>query len=197
MASEAGTSPRDVVRVRPATPDRWQDVVTVIGTRGDPSWCWCQYVRLRGRAWEAATTADNRAALRGQVTGGDVPPGVLAYRDDEPVGWCAVGPKQDYPRLVASRTTGDALDGVWSVSCFVVRVGHRRLGVAGELLTGAVGLARRHGAGAVEAYPVDPAARRSVSSAELFHGTLGLFLGAGFTEVDRPTPARAVVRLEL
>jgi hypothetical protein len=31
------------VQVRPATADRWSDLVRVFGRRGeDPSWCWCQ-----------------------------------------------------------------------------------------------------------------------------------------------------------
>jgi GNAT superfamily N-acetyltransferase len=86
---------------------------------------------------------------------------------------------------------------VWSVTCFVVRVGHRRAGVARALLDGAVRLARDSGARVVEAYPVDVAAKRSTSSAELYHGPLSTFLAAGFHEVARPRPSRAVVRLEL
>jgi GNAT superfamily N-acetyltransferase len=82
---------------------------------------------------------------------------------------------------------------VWAVTCFVVRVGHRRRGVASALLDGAVDLARRHGAAVVEGYPVDTSARKA-SSAELYHGPLSVFGAAGFTEVARPSPARAVVR---
>lgn len=190
-------SDQRAIEVRPATDDRWEDVVTVMGTRGDPSWCWCQFFRLRGKAWEAARAQDNRKALQEQVCSANVPPGVIAYRDAEPVGWCAVAPKSDYPRVVASRTTGDDVEGVWSVTCFVVRVGHRRKGVGRELLAGAVELARAQGAAVVEGYPVDVTARSSVSAAELFHGSLTLFTGAGFTEVSRPSAGRAVVQLEL
>lgn len=185
------------VRVRPATAECWPDLATVMGTRGDPSWCWCQFFRLRGQAWRDSSKAANKAALFEQVVCSDVPPGVIAYRGDEPVGWCATGPKLGYPRLLASRTSGDATSGVWSVTCFVVRAGHRRQGVAGALLRGAVELARAHKAAVVEAYPIDASKRRSVSAAELFRGPLSLFLEAGFTEVGRPSPARAVVQLDL
>ena len=82
-------------------------------------------------------------------------------------------------------STEDA-EGLWAVTCFVVRVGERRRGVAGPLLDGAVDLARRHGASVVEGYPVDPAARAGVSSSELYHGPLQVFERAGFTEVTRP-----------
>jgi GNAT superfamily N-acetyltransferase len=191
----------ETIDVVPATAERWDAVVTVMGVRGDPSTCWCQFFRLRGRDWRAATPKANRAALHRQVAQADGPaPGVLAYSGDEPVGWCAVAPKASYPRVCASRTSAVAdedLHGVWSVTCFVVRVGYRRRGVAHALLRGAVDLAQRAGSTIVEGYPVDPAARSSVSAAELYHGTVSVFRDAGFVEVRRPSPARAVVQLAL
>lgn len=200
-AARQGNQP-DVVaegqlQVYPATPDRWCDVVTVMGQRGDPAYCWCQYFLLRGKAWQAATAEDNKARLRQQIETCEYPPGVLAYLAGEPVGWCAAAPKRNYPRTVASPITGDDVHAIWSITCFVVRVGQRRRGVAGALLTGAIDLARTGGAALAEAYPVDPTARKSVSAAELYHGTLSLFLDAGFEETRRPYPARAVVQLRL
>jgi GNAT superfamily N-acetyltransferase len=128
---------------------------------------------------------------------------VLAYRDGEPVGWCAVAPRPTYTRLPRTEVLrgtqpvelGDAA--VWSVTCFVVRVGHRRAGLSRVLLDGAVRLAREGGARVVEGYPVDVAAKAATSSAELYHGPLSTFLSAGFRVVARPRPARPVVRLEL
>lgn len=185
------------IRVLPATAERWPDLGTVMGTRGDPSWCWCQYFRLRGQAWrDASKSGNNKPVLREQVVSSKVPPGVIAYLGDEPVGWCGAGPKRGYPRLVASRMFGGADEGVWSVTCFIVRAEYRRRGISSALLAGAVDLARTHNASAVKAYPVDISHRRSVSAAELFHGALPLFINAGFAEVSRSSPARALVRLE-
>jgi GNAT superfamily N-acetyltransferase len=194
--SEAGVRIGGVLEIRDLTPDRWDDVVPVMGTRGDPAWCWCQYFRLRGKAWQNSTRERNCAALREQVETGV--PGVLAYTDGLPVGWCAVARRQSYERLAHSDVAGAVPDedGLWAVTCFVVRVGHRRRGTAAALLDGAVGLARRGGATLVEAYPWDLAVRRA-SSAELYHGSLSIFLGAGFIEVARPLPHRAVVRRHL
>jgi GNAT superfamily N-acetyltransferase len=81
------------------------------------------------------------------------------------------------------------------VTCFVVRRGARRQGLAGPLLDGAVALARDAGATTVEGYPLDLAVRTSTSAAALYHGPLSVFLRAGFTEVARPAPDRPVVRL--
>jgi GNAT superfamily N-acetyltransferase len=188
--------------VAAATPDRWADVEIVFGTKGDPARCWCQWFYAGAQA-TAAFAAANREALHARVQQGQQPPGVLAYRDDEPVGWCAVAPRPTYTRLPRSEALRDtpadelADPTVWSVTCFVVRVGHRRGGVARSLLDGAVGLARESGARVVEAYPIDVAAKRHTSSAELYHGPLSTFLSAGFREVARPRSFRPVVRLEL
>jgi GNAT superfamily N-acetyltransferase len=199
--SEAGWH-AGAVDVAPATPARWADVEVVFGTRGDASRCWCQWFYADSQVAAGARAEANREALREQVRQGP-PPGVLAYRGGEPVGWCAVSPRPTYTRLPRSEalrgTPEDELadPAVWSVTCFVVRVGHRRGGVAAALLDGAVGLARESGARVVEAYPVDVAAKARTSSAELYHGPLSTFLAAGFREVARPRPTRPVVRLEL
>jgi len=76
---------------------------------------------------------------------------------------------------------------------------------AGALLAAAVEHAVAHGAAVVEGYPVDPAQRPKAGPADLYHGTLGLFLAAGFTVVtggaltggvvSGAVPGRAVVRL--
>jgi GNAT superfamily N-acetyltransferase len=188
-----------MVTVADATAERWDDVAAVMGTRGDPSRCWCQRFRGHRADFHAASVGQRRAALAGQVAG-DVPPGVLAYGDGgAPSGWCAVAPRADYPRLTTYRVAGTTSDedGLWAVTCFVVRVGARRQGLAGVLLDGALDLARRHGARVVEGYPLDTTVR-AASSAELFHGPLSVFLRAGFREVGvRTTPARPLVRLLL
>jgi ribosomal protein S18 acetylase RimI-like enzyme len=188
--------------VRPATPDRWEDVVQVMGTRGDPSRCWCQFFHLRGRAMSESTPASNRDRLCMQIEQSKVAPGVLGYAGDDPVGWCQVVPKHDLARLLHSPNSAAPLDepdpdDLWAITCFVVPPRHRRRGVAHELLDGAVAHAASHGAAAVEGYPVDVANRGRMASSEIYHGTLSLFLGAGFREIRRPSRTRVVVRRDL
>jgi len=192
------------VRVEPSTPERWDDLVALFGTRGDPAHCWCQFFRRPGVQWDLGDVAGNRSALESEVSGGDRAPGVLAYAGDLPVGWVAVAPRTGYGRLMASRAlaavTGDDLDDerVWSLTCFVVRVGWRRRGVSAALLAGAVDFARAQGARVLEAQPVDVAARAArPSGAELYHGVASTFLRAGFTEVGRTAPSRPVLRYPL
>ena len=91
----------------------------------------------------------------------DPPPGVLAYDDDEVVGWAAVHPRAD-TSFARSRKIPhvDDLD-VWSVWCIRVRPGHRKQGISHHLLAGAVDFARANGAVAIEGYPLDNKGPRS------------------------------------
>jgi ribosomal protein S18 acetylase RimI-like enzyme len=199
------------LEIRPATDEIWDDVSQVFGTRGDPARCWCQWFRVRNEGWRTATTASNRGALKQQVqdasSGAAPPPGLVAYLDGEPVGWVALAPRHDYSRVLASNlmraaqnagVAGEEDDpSVWAITCFVVRTGFRRRGLAEDLLRAAVGFARDQGAEVVEGYPVDVASKTRVSSSELYHGTLSLFRRNGFEEVARSGAARPVVRLQL
>jgi ribosomal protein S18 acetylase RimI-like enzyme len=191
------------VRVMPIARAPWSDVDAVFGTRGDPARCWCQYFKGTAESWRTGDRQAFRDALHDQARAEGPGPGVIARRDGQAVGWCAVEPRSAYPALARSRLLRDHLatpehePSVWSVTCFVVPVRFRHQGVAQALLAGAVEHARRQGARTLEAYPVDAARKDRVSAAELYHGPLSLFLAAGFTEAARPSDSRAVVRLEL
>lgn len=188
-------------------PAAWPDVKRLFGVRGEPSRCWCRFFALTGADWNDSTPSDRKNQLQAKFDAGTPAPGVLAFRDGRPVGWCAVEPRDCYPRILRSQVvkaagpaahsgTGGKPEGpVWSVSCFVVAPGHRRSGVAAALLRAAVGHALGHGAGIVEGYPVDPTLRPKAGPADLYHGTLKLFLDAGFEVVSDAVPGRAVVRL--
>jgi GNAT superfamily N-acetyltransferase len=186
--------------IAPATVERWPDLVTVFGTRGDPSWCWCQFFLTTGNGYRDSAER-NRADLERQVREAEVPPGLLAYRSGEPIGWLQLGPRTSYPRVtgqaVMATVVGDRDVGqrVWRTTCFVVRVGHRRQGVAGELLAAGVKYAAEHGADVLEGHPVDVSARPSrPAGAVLYHGTMSMFTDAGFVEIGRTAPTRPVMR---
>jgi GNAT superfamily N-acetyltransferase len=170
------------IEVVPATPDRWADVVTLLGGNGDKG-CWCQAPRGRAVGFGKAQPGARRQALRTQIEHDDPPPGLLAYVDDEIAGWCGFGPRPELPRLVRSRTI-PAIDdqAVWSILCFNIRVGYRRQGVAAALLDGVVELARRSGAPGVEAYPIDPEGSR-VNANFGYVGLTTMFEKAGFRRV--------------
>ena len=87
-------------------------------------------------------------------------------------------------------------DGVWAVTCFVTRNGFRRRGVSRALAHAAVEFARSRGARAVEGYPIITRPGQEFSWGELYVGSRSIFADAGFAEVSRPTPRRAVMRID-
>jgi GNAT superfamily N-acetyltransferase len=169
------------VEVRPATSELWPDVVTMLGADLDVG-CWCQ--AWRGRDEIAKAAGETRPeTLRRQIENDFPPPGYLAYIGEEVVGWAGVGVRTRTPRLMNSRTI-PLVDGqpVWSIGCFLVRVGYRRKGVATALLDAILDAARAAGAPGVEAYPIDPAGRRANANFA-FVGLASMFDRAGFRRV--------------
>ena len=165
----------------PVTPDRFEDLADVINRTRRANHCWCLSHRLRPEEIEGLGGGSREQAMR-RLCERDHPPGVVAYRDGEPVGWCNIGPRTEITRLTGSRLIRPIDDTpVWSIVCVVVRSGHRRQGVTAPLLEGAVDYAASHGAPAVEAYPVDPAGRMDLTMA--FVGTRAMFDRAGFQVV--------------
>jgi len=169
------------IEVVPATPERWADLVTLLGGNGDKG-CWCQAPRGRAVGYGSSEPGARRQALRAQLDE-DPPPGMLAYLDGEIAGWCGFGPRPNLPRLERSRTIPKIDDlPVWSILCFNVRVGYRRRGIAAGLLDGVVDFARRSGAPGVEAYPIDPEGGR-VDVGFGYVGVTPMFEKAGFRRV--------------
>lgn len=110
-------------------------------------------------------------------------PGVLAYVDAQPAGWCSVAPRSTYRRLMNSRTIPFVDDrDPWSVVCFVVRAGYRKRGLMHALLEGAVEHVRLEGGEVVEGYPADAGdGRIDVTSG--YVGTTRLFEAHAFERV--------------
>ena len=192
------------LRVVPADTAPFADIEAVFGTKGDPAHCWCQWYKIPGSDWRGIGDEALRERLQAQLHSPGAGPGLLAYDGDVPVGWCAVEPRANLPRLKQSRLIADHtpnpdLDepGIWSISCFVVPRAHRRRGVARALAEAAVEFARANGGRIVEGYAVDPTKHAKIPAADLFHGTVSMFVDAGFTEMVRPNADRAIMQLQL
>lgn len=194
------------ISVVPANEVSWADLETVFGDRGDPARCRCQYFRVPRDEWRSLSVPERSERLREQThceePDAESTSGLVAFRDGEPVGWCAVEPRTTYRRLMtarvpwAGRAEDKSDDTVWSVTCFVTRSGFRRQGVSTALAAATVDFASHRGATAVEGYPMITLPGQQVSWGELFVGSRKIFVEAGFREVSRPTPRRAVMRID-
>lgn len=193
------------ITVVPANEAPWDDLQTVLGTRGQAPRCQCQRYKLQRRESFASFPVEERAHRLRQQTdcgrpGAPRTSGLVAYLDAEPVGWCAVEPRTAYTGLVRNnrvpwdgRTEDKADDTVWAVTCLFTRVGFRRRGISRALARAAVDFARERGARALEGCPMTT---KDALSEELHVGTAGVFRDAGFAEIGRPTSRRAVMRID-
>lgn len=180
------------IRVERADGDRWDDLCLLFGRAGASNGCWCQYWIL-GTGYHRRDRGLNKDALARECIHDGTPPGLIAYNDDgRAVGWARLSPRSQLAWLnerFAARLPVD--DGVCSLSCFYVPNRAGGAGVMTALIAASTKVARSEGL-TLEAYPVDPTADNATRNR--FTGLLGPFLRAGFTEVQRLSPDRAVVR---
>jgi GNAT superfamily N-acetyltransferase len=184
------------ITVRPADGGTWGDVETLLGQRGSVKGCWCMFFRQTPRQRRADWGEGNREALRRLVDSG-ARPGLVAYRDGVPAGWCGVAPREQYSRLDRSPVSKPVDDEpVWSLVCLFVDRAHCGRGVARALVRAAVEYAREQGVRVVEAYPVDDT-MGPVPADSAYHGLVTLLRSERFGEVARRTPKRPVMRRQL
>jgi GNAT superfamily N-acetyltransferase len=197
----------DDIRVIPANEASCEDLLAVFGDRGSSATCFCQRYKLQPReAFSRVPREERRDRLLEQTRCGDpaatATTGLLAYLEEEPVGWCAVEPRPAYFGLARvyrvpweGRDEDRSDESVWSVTCVLVRAGFRGRGIAYELASAAVEHARARGAQALEAYPY----RKEVGEVtwdEIHPGTESIFAAAGMHEITRPGKRRVVMRID-
>jgi hypothetical protein len=79
----------------------------------------------------------------------------LVFESDRCVGWCQFGPPDEVPRIKSRREYEKGLARLpdWRIACCYVGKGHRRQGVAGAALAGALDLIAAHGGGRSKGIP--------------------------------------------
>jgi GNAT superfamily N-acetyltransferase len=177
----------------PLTIDRWADFERLFGERGAYGGCWCMWWRLKRTDFQKQQGEGNRRAMKQIVDSGEIP-GILAFADGEPVGWCSVAPREHYSSLNRSPVL-KRLDEtpVWSIVCFFVAPRYRNRGLTAALIRAAIEYVRRQGGKVVEAYPTSPRSAR-VAPVSSFMGLPSVFERAGFVECKRPSRSKIIMR---
>ena len=192
-----GANRKNALIARALRADDWPNIETLFGTNGACGGCWCMWWRLPrgGKLWDKCKGSTNKRTFKKLVTSGKVY-GCLAFAGEEPVGWCCVGPRADFPRLERTRALQTDWDEhTWSVVCFYIRAGWRRRGVATALLKEAVKVARGNGARKLEAYPVRPKRDGTDMPASFaWTGVPQLFERQEFRNVTPPGNSRDIYR---
>ena len=185
--------PFERLTYKPLTPENWGDLEALFTRRGVQNGCWCMYWRLRRSDYHRGYGEPNKETMRRIVESGRVP-GIIAYLDEAPAGWCSVAPREDFPVLDRSPTL-KRVDGkpVWSIVCLYALEEHRGGGIMSSLIKAAVDYAASMGAETVEAYPVvlgkawDP-------RHEVYTGVESAYRRLGFVEAARRSERRIIMR---
>ena len=179
------------------TAERWPHFEQLFGERGACGGCWCMLWRLTRKQFEAQKGSGNKRAMKAIVQSGEVP-GILAYVDGKPIGWCALAPREKYSALERSRVLKPVDDqAVRSISCLFIHKSHRKQGVSTALLEAAANHVRAQGGRLLEGYPVEPKTGKDIPAAFAWTGIPKAFTRAGFREVARRSETRPIMRLEL
>lgn len=191
MTSE--TLQKGQIAFKPLTRDLWDDVQALFRQMGGVSGCWCMWWRVTRAEFSRQYGEGNRQAFRQMLERGEVP-GILAYAAEEPVGWCAVAPRQAFPVLDRSPVLKPVdAEPVWSIVCFFVAEPYRQQGMMEALIRAAIAYAGENGARIVEAYPVIPENSKDPGS-QLYTGVYSTFARLGFQEVARRSQIRPIMR---
>ncbi|MGL4311734.1 MAG: GNAT family N-acetyltransferase [Paracoccaceae bacterium] len=191
----------DAIRFLPLTPDLIPAFTDLFGPRGACYGCWCTAFLLRPKQRQAMTEDQRRDVMLDRISAGP-PPGILAFRGDEVIGWMQIGPRAGVPEWNnPNRSSSPLPDGpaddpsVWAITCFFFRSRERGKGLSHPMVRAGLAFAREKGARLVEVSPMDRA--RQSKSIGLFVGSTSVFLKAGFTEMARAKPGRPLMRLAL
>jgi GNAT superfamily N-acetyltransferase len=178
---------------QPLTPKNWKDFEILFGPKGACGGCWCMTWRLKAAEYEKRKGKGNKMAMKELVK--KSPPGIIAYMNNKPAGWCAVAPRNEYVRLENSKILRPVDDKpVWSVSCFFIAKEFRHRGLSLKLLKAAIDFAYSNGATIVEGYPVEPK-NDTLPGVFAWTGLASVFLKAGFREVARRSETRPLMRI--
>lgn len=176
------------------TPDRWKDFEKLFGEKGACAGCWCMYWLMSKKEYDEKRSDGRTKKGMRNIVKKNIQPGIIAYDGKVPIGWIAIRPRKSYGRLANSKILQPIDDKpVWSIVCFFIHKDYRKKGISVQLIKSACKFAASKGGTIVEAYPTDT---KNKSSAPVFiyTGTYSAFKKAGFSEVDRRSETRPIMR---
>lgn len=187
------------VEIKELAPELWQDYEALFGANGACGGCWCMSWRIeKGEKWKDIKGDAAKKRMKKLIAAGKAH-GLLAYVDDEPVGWCSYGMRSDYSRLDrAPSLKCDDADSVWSIPCFFVKRGFRGKSIGTQLVQQALKSIAVRGGKLAESYPSSPFKNgEKTPDAFAWTGTIAMFEKNGFEKADDKTGGKIRMRKKL
>ncbi|HET6445300.1 MAG TPA: GNAT family N-acetyltransferase [candidate division Zixibacteria bacterium] len=158
----------------------------------DAGWCFCVAWWIDGwDGWSDRTAGENRRARDELHTKGEYD-GYLLYINNNPGGWCQVGPRDRLSKL-AKQFELEPDPETWAITCFLIDPAYRRRGLASHLLIEILVDLKKLGIGRVEAFPRHGA---DIDEMDMWNGPESIFVQAGFTVVQEDSK-RLVLAIDL
>lgn len=177
-------------RLVPLGEESYKDFISFHESECEYGPCYCMYWWVDRNEWDDLSGEDT-LMLRNKLHENGVSDGYLLYQGDVVVAWCQCHPRDEFPKL-AEQFSLLPQNGVWAITCFLVKKDMRHSGVMVAMLDFVLEAVKHEGATAVEAYP-----RRLMSFDELYawNGVEQTFVNKGFTYV-KAVEGRCVYRYD-
>lgn len=138
------------INITPVDKANWTDFETLFESKGLLSNCWCMAWRMTKDELKNNNSTCRKEFIKKRVWT-HIPIGLLAYKDNQPIAWCSVAPRETYQRLGGD----ESLNNVWSIACFYIIKELRDKGLIYLLIEHAKEYAKLNDAQYIEAYPVE------------------------------------------
>ena len=200
-------SKKSLFTTKELSPETWSDFARLFSQGNGWDHCWCIHFQrprslpkeqhLHTRVERSVRNCQQKKSL---VDAGRAH-GMLVYAENEPVGWCQYGLREELPRIDNSRNyralslkqgkspkpksthqKSTPEPHLWRITCFVVDKRYRRRGVATAALKAVLASIKQQGGGIVEAYPITRWESRAFGN-ESTNGTYSMFKRQGFKTV--------------
>jgi GNAT superfamily N-acetyltransferase len=175
------------IKISPVTKTNWTDFESLFLSKGGPSYCWCMAWRMTKEELKNNNPGSRKEFIKQRIWS-ETPIGLLAYSENEPVGWCSIAPRETYRHLGGD----ERIEKVWSIVCFYIKKEFRDKGLIDLLIKNAKEYAQKNGAKYLEAYPVEIG-----SPSYRFMGFIKTFEKAGFNFVKKAGTRRHVMTHKL
>ncbi len=179
--------------IKPLLTENWEDFETLFGPKGAYGGCWCMWWRIPRKQFEEGQGQKNHDAMKAIVDSGTIP-GLIAYKDNVPCGWCSVAPREHYSTIERSRVLARIDDQpVWSLVCFFIDKNFRGEAMSEKLVLGAIEYVKSQGGKIIEAYPAN-IHKKKMSPVSTYMGIPTILKKAGFKEISRPSKSKIIMR---